>query len=170
MLKKPAFTKVKSGGLLADVRESILAARENIARTVNPGLVFKYWQADHWIRTDILRGKRAEHGAKIVATLSRQLGGSRRISPCESKKKLLRPPANIGRLDHAKKPLGVGQLLSIMAVQGALMRSDPIAMPSKMSGSENSGGISRRRVRMIFPARTLRPASGTRPISESTLA
>ncbi len=76
MPKKPAFTKMKSGGLLADVRELILAARENIARTVNTGLVIHCWQVGHRIRTDILREKRAEYGAEIVATLSRELGWS----------------------------------------------------------------------------------------------
>ena len=126
----------------------------------------KVGQPGHQIQTDILREKRAV----IVATLSRQLGGSRRISPCESKRKRLRSPANIGNLDDAKKDSGVGQLLSTAAVHGALVRSETIAMPSKMSGSENADRISRRRLRMIIPACTLRPASDTRTISESTLA
>jgi DUF1016 N-terminal domain len=62
-----------SRALLADLRELILAAREAIARAVNAGLVIHCWQVGHRIRTDILREKRAEYGAEIIATLSRQL-------------------------------------------------------------------------------------------------
>jgi len=53
MPKKSALKKVKSGDLLADVRELILVAREGIARTVNAGLVIHCWQVGHRIRTDI---------------------------------------------------------------------------------------------------------------------
>ena len=70
MPKKPAVTKMKSGDLLADVRELTLAERKKIS--------------------------------------------------------------------------GVGQLLSVSAVHGALMRSETIAVPSKMNGSGNAGGITRR--------------------------
>ena len=73
MPKKSTLKKVKSGDLLADVRELILVAREGIARTVNAGLVIHCWQVGHRIRTDILREKRAEYGSEIIATLSRQL-------------------------------------------------------------------------------------------------
>jgi predicted nuclease of restriction endonuclease-like (RecB) superfamily len=73
MPKKPVPTQTKPGTLLADVRRLILAAREDIARTVNSGLVLHCWQVGHRIRTDILGERRAEYGAEIVATLSRQL-------------------------------------------------------------------------------------------------
>jgi predicted nuclease of restriction endonuclease-like (RecB) superfamily len=69
----PAKIAVVSGALLGDVRELILAAREGIARTVNSGLVLLHWQIGKRIRTDILREERAEYGAEIIATLSRQL-------------------------------------------------------------------------------------------------
>jgi len=73
MKEKPALTRIKPSALLADVRELILAARESIARTVNAGLAIHCWQVGQRIRKDVLREKRAEYGAEIVATLSRQL-------------------------------------------------------------------------------------------------
>lgn len=59
--------------LLADVRELIVQAREQVARTVNSGLTLLYWQIGSRIRTDILREKRAEYGEQIVSALSAQL-------------------------------------------------------------------------------------------------
>lgn len=59
--------------LIADVRELILNAHEGVARSVNAGLVALSWQVGQRIRKDILGEKRAEYGAEIVATLSRQL-------------------------------------------------------------------------------------------------
>ncbi|MBI1786204.1 MAG: DUF1016 domain-containing protein [Acidobacteria bacterium] len=59
--------------LLGDVRELILQAREQVARTVNSGLTLLYWQIGSRIRTDILREKRAEYGEQIVSALSAQL-------------------------------------------------------------------------------------------------
>ena len=67
---KPARTVAP---LLADVRELILAAREQVARAVDSGLVTLSWHIGRRIRQDILKEKRAEYGAEIVATLSRQL-------------------------------------------------------------------------------------------------
>lgn len=81
-------------------------------------------------------------------------------------------PSDVSELIIAahEKNSGVGQLLSIAAAHGALVRSETSAVPSKMSGSENAGGNSRKSLGMIFHACNLRPASGTRSISESTLA
>lgn len=79
MPKKLAFTKVSAKPargvtpLLADVRELILAAREQVARAVDSGLVTLYWHIGRRVNQDILKEKRAEYGAQIVATLSRQL-------------------------------------------------------------------------------------------------
>ena len=56
-----------------DVRGLILAAREQVARTVNAGLVLLYWQIGRRIRTDILKQKRAEYGEEILHTLSATL-------------------------------------------------------------------------------------------------
>ena len=60
-------------GLLADVRDLILQAREGVARTVDAGLALHYWQVGRRIRQDVLREQRAEYGEKIVVSLSRQL-------------------------------------------------------------------------------------------------
>jgi predicted nuclease of restriction endonuclease-like (RecB) superfamily len=59
--------------LLSDVRGLILAAREQVARAVDSGLVTLYWHIGRRVHQDILKSRRAEYGAVIVATLSRQL-------------------------------------------------------------------------------------------------
>ena len=61
--------------LLADVRGLILAAREQVARTVNAGLALLYWEIGSRIRRDILQEKRAEYGEEILQTLSAKLSG-----------------------------------------------------------------------------------------------
>jgi hypothetical protein len=69
--KKAIVTQPAS--LLADVRELILQAREGVARAVDSGLTTLYWHVGRRVREDILKEKRAEYGAEIVATLGRQL-------------------------------------------------------------------------------------------------
>jgi hypothetical protein len=59
--------------LLADLWELILQAREGVARAVDSGLTALYWHVGRRIRQDILKEKRAEYGARIVAALGRQL-------------------------------------------------------------------------------------------------
>jgi hypothetical protein len=59
--------------LRSDVRGLILAAREQVARAVDSGLVTLYWHIGRRVHQDILKARRAEYGAEIVATLSRQL-------------------------------------------------------------------------------------------------
>jgi predicted nuclease of restriction endonuclease-like (RecB) superfamily len=59
--------------LLADLREMILKARENVARAVDSGLTLLYWSVGERIRKDILKEKRAEYGEEIVSALGRQL-------------------------------------------------------------------------------------------------
>ncbi len=44
-----------------------------MAQAVNAGLTTLYWQIGARIRRDVLENKRAEYGAEILATLSRQL-------------------------------------------------------------------------------------------------
>ena len=79
MPKKLLLTKVSAkpargvAPLLAEVRGLILAAREQVARAVDSGLVTLYWHIGRRVHQDILKEKRAEYGAEIVATLSRQL-------------------------------------------------------------------------------------------------
>jgi predicted nuclease of restriction endonuclease-like (RecB) superfamily len=69
----PLPTKKGSAGLLQDVREIILAAREQVARAINAGLVLLYWQVGQRIRKDILLEKRAAYGEEILPTLSAKL-------------------------------------------------------------------------------------------------
>ncbi|MFL6261030.1 MAG: DUF1016 N-terminal domain-containing protein [Thermoanaerobaculia bacterium] len=69
----PSETKVRSNGLLAEVRDLILETRQQTARTVNAGLTLLYWQVGDRIQREILLEKRAEYGAEIVLTLSAQL-------------------------------------------------------------------------------------------------
>jgi DUF1016 N-terminal domain len=69
----PARAKSGAKGLLADVRELILEARQTVARGVNAALVVLYWNIGQRIRRDILKEKRAEYGEEIVAALGRQL-------------------------------------------------------------------------------------------------
>ncbi|MCW5558899.1 MAG: DUF1016 domain-containing protein, partial [Verrucomicrobiae bacterium] len=71
----PLATPAKSShrGLLRELRGMILAAREQVARTVDSGLVTLYWHVGRRIRQDILKEKRAEYGAKIVSALGTQL-------------------------------------------------------------------------------------------------
>jgi len=73
--KKPALPAVasKPGTLAADIRQLIEVARQQVAQAVNAGLTTLYWQIGTRIRQDILKTKRAEYGAEIVATLGRQL-------------------------------------------------------------------------------------------------
>ena len=75
-LRKSAKPVKRAAALLADVRGLIEQAREGVARTVNAGLALHYWQVGTRVRQEILKEQRADYGAKIVVTLSRQLGWS----------------------------------------------------------------------------------------------
>ena len=72
----PPIRSVKPVALSVEIRQLIVAARRQMAQAVNAGLTMLYWQIGTRIRKDILRNQRAEYGAEIVATLSRQLGWS----------------------------------------------------------------------------------------------
>jgi len=60
-------------GLLADVRELIVQARQSVAHAVDAGLTTLYWHVGKRIRQDILKEKRAGYGEQIVSALSAQL-------------------------------------------------------------------------------------------------
>ena len=64
----------KPTALLADLRELILQAREGVARAVDSGLTTLYWHVGQRIRQDILKEKRADYGAQIVAALGATIG------------------------------------------------------------------------------------------------
>lgn len=59
--------------LLPDLRQMILTAREQVARTIDSTVVGLYWEIGRRIWQDVLKEKRATYGAEIVSTLSRQL-------------------------------------------------------------------------------------------------
>jgi predicted nuclease of restriction endonuclease-like (RecB) superfamily len=59
--------------LLGDIRALIEAAKNQVARTVNTGLVSLYWTIGKRIEQDVLQDKRAAYGKEIVQTLSGQL-------------------------------------------------------------------------------------------------
>ncbi len=64
---------VTSERLLTDLRDLILAARQDVARAIDSGLVALYWQIGQRIRQNILQEERAEYGKAIVVSLVRQL-------------------------------------------------------------------------------------------------
>jgi len=74
-LMESASVPSKGGakGLLTDVREMILAARQSVATTANATLTLMHWQIGNRVRKDVLREKRAEYGEKIVSSLATQL-------------------------------------------------------------------------------------------------
>ena len=59
--------------LISDIRRMIDETRASVAVSVNAALTLLYWQIGQRIRQNILKEKRAEYGAEIVASLSRQL-------------------------------------------------------------------------------------------------
>ncbi len=68
LVKSSTSTPAKFGakGLLADVREMILSAREGVARTVDATLALHYWEVGRRIREDILKRNRAEDAARFL--------------------------------------------------------------------------------------------------------
>ena len=60
-------------GLLTKVRGLILTAREHVARQVDSTLVALYWDIGRHLRQDVLKEKRAEYGAGVLAALGRRL-------------------------------------------------------------------------------------------------
>jgi hypothetical protein len=48
-------------------------AQRQVAVTANAALTTLYWQIGRRVRTEVLEGRRAEYGAKLVATLGHQL-------------------------------------------------------------------------------------------------
>ena len=48
-------------------------AQCQVAVTANAALTTLYWQVGRRVRTEVLEGRRAEYGGKLVATIGRQL-------------------------------------------------------------------------------------------------
>ncbi|MBI5024541.1 MAG: DUF1016 family protein [Candidatus Omnitrophica bacterium] len=66
-------TLAPSSSLVRDVRALVEHARGCVARSVDTTLSALYWQVGKRIKTEILKGKRADYGDNIVQTLSAQL-------------------------------------------------------------------------------------------------
>lgn len=62
-----------AGTLALDIGRMITAARRQVAQTVNTALTTLYWQIGTRIRQDVLKERRAEYGAELVAVLGQQL-------------------------------------------------------------------------------------------------
>jgi predicted nuclease of restriction endonuclease-like (RecB) superfamily len=76
--KRPARRAVATSprALTGEIRQMIETARQQVAQVVNAGLTLLHWQVGRRIHKEVLREKRAEYGAEIVSTLSRQLSWS----------------------------------------------------------------------------------------------
>jgi predicted nuclease of restriction endonuclease-like (RecB) superfamily len=59
--------------LLDEVRQLIVAARQQTAAAVNISLTLLYWQIGRRVRQELLSGERAAYGEQILVTVSRQL-------------------------------------------------------------------------------------------------
>lgn len=73
---QPAFPKpdnLEHADLLADLRALIEQARKRVVQALDTGMVVLYWHVGNRIRREILGQRRAQYGAQIVVTLSRQL-------------------------------------------------------------------------------------------------
>lgn len=68
-----AGLKPETAALVLDIGELIETARTQVAQTANAALTTLYWQIGARIRQDVLKERRAEYGAEIVAALGRQL-------------------------------------------------------------------------------------------------
>ena len=56
--------------LIRELGELIENAQRQVAVTANAALTTLYWQVGRRVRTDVLEGRRAEYGGKLLATLT----------------------------------------------------------------------------------------------------
>jgi hypothetical protein len=70
---KTTSSLLPADSLLADLRGLIAHAREQVARTLNTGLVVLYWHVGNRIRRDLLKEKRADYGKRILQVVSAKL-------------------------------------------------------------------------------------------------
>lgn len=70
---KSVTPPASSAKLLGDIRKMIEETRSVVAATVNAGLTLLYWRIGKRINEEILKGKRADYGDQILATLSQEL-------------------------------------------------------------------------------------------------
>ena len=73
LTRRNSGSPATSDALLAELRELIRSAREQVARAIDSGLAAIYWQVGCRVRAEILKDQRAEYGAQIVSAVGRQL-------------------------------------------------------------------------------------------------
>ena len=59
--------------LINDIRELIENARTKLASSFNVGQTLLCWQIGRRVQNDVLKGRRAEYGKEILATVSQKL-------------------------------------------------------------------------------------------------
>ncbi len=81
-LRQSRSARQKRSGLEIDTDVALLvdelgamidAARKQVAVTANAGLVTLYWQMGYRVRTEVLEGRRAEYGARVVPAVGKRL-------------------------------------------------------------------------------------------------
>jgi predicted nuclease of restriction endonuclease-like (RecB) superfamily len=73
LMKRESVPLATPPVLLEDLRRMIEETRQGVAATVNAALTLLYWRIGKRISEEILKGKRAEYGEQILATLSQEL-------------------------------------------------------------------------------------------------
>lgn len=73
--RKQPPTPYTNASLIGEIRTLIEESRLQLAVVVNSALTQLYWEIGLRIRTEILKGARAEYGEQIVPTLAKQLEG-----------------------------------------------------------------------------------------------
>ncbi len=94
--------------LHAEVRDLIIAARQQVAQAVNAGLTLAYWQVGERIRQEVLMNKRADYGQEIIQTLSTKL--SREFGAGFSRRNLF----NMVKFTELFPDFGIVQTLSAL--------------------------------------------------------
>lgn len=69
-MKQPPM---EAKALVNDIRELIDQSRAQLAGVVNSALTLLYWHIGQRIRSEVLKGERANYGEQIVLTLAKQL-------------------------------------------------------------------------------------------------
>ena len=71
--QSPVAAEPPATALVSDIRRLIDEARAGLATTINSALTLLYWRIGQRVRTEVLKGERADYGEQIVSTLAKQL-------------------------------------------------------------------------------------------------
>ncbi len=111
-------------GLVADVRSMIEQTREGVAHAVSAGMTLLYWRIGKRIQTEILEGRRADYGKKIISTLSRQLVEEFRTGFSEKSLRRMVPFAEV--FPGSEIVVSLVRQLSWMHILALLPLKDPL--------------------------------------------